>query len=437
MREKGVPSMQHDGATSAGLGRRTVVAGAMAAATIIHRRADAATRTIKIGLVAPVTGPLAAFAEADGFVLEQVRKIAASGLSIAGQTYAVEIITKDSQSNPSRASDVAADLILGDKVDLLLAASTSDTVNPVADQAELNEVPCVTTDCPWQAYFFGRKGDPKTGFDWTYHFFWGLEDIVAAWTAMWDSVPTNKVVGGLFPNDSDGNAFADPAFGLPAALPKLGYKLIDGGRFQPFATDYTAQIASFKQAGVEILTGALTPPDFATFWAQAHQQGFRPKIATIAKALLFPSAIQALGAQGDGLSSEIWWSPHHPFKSGLTGQTAGELCAAYVKATGRLWTQPLGFKHALFEVAFDVLKRSKAVTPQAIRDAIQTTDYQSIVGPVKWTGQPVRNVCKTPLVAGQWLRQPGTSGQTGLDLVICEDRTAPEIPVGGTLKLLT
>ena len=36
---------------------------------------------------------------------------------------------------------------------------------------------------------------------------------------------------------------------------------------------------------------------------------------------------------------------------------------------------------------------------------IVATDYKSIVGPVKWTGQPVKNVTKTPLVAGQWQRK--------------------------------
>ena len=91
----------------------------------------------------------------------------------------MQIITKDSQSSGSRASEVASELILGDKVDLIVASATPDTTNPVADQAEVNEVPCITTNCPWQPYFFGRKGDPAKGFTWTYHFFWGLEDVIA------------------------------------------------------------------------------------------------------------------------------------------------------------------------------------------------------------------------------------------------------------------
>jgi branched-chain amino acid transport system substrate-binding protein len=417
-----------------GVTRRRILgtaAGALCAPAILPSGAAASVRPVKIGLVAPRTGPLAGFAEADNFILDQFQKSVGAGLRINGQITPVQVVTRDSQSNPSRAAEVAADLILGEKVDLLLAASTPDTTNPVADQAEVNEVPCITNDCPWQAYFFGRKGDPKQGFKWTYHFFWGLEDVIASFVAMWDNLPTNKIVGGLFPNDADGNAWSDAQFGLPAMLPKAGYQVVNPGSFQPFTNDFTAQIAAFKKAGCEIVTGALTPPDFATFWAQARQQGFRPKIATVGKALLFPSAVAALGPAGDGVSSEIWWSPNHPFKSGLTGQSPGELCAAYSASTGRPWTQPIGFKHALLEVAADVLKRSASLEPEAILAAIKATDYQSIVGPVRWTGQPVPNVCRTPLVAGQWRLH-----DKGPELVIAENATYPAIPLGAPLQPL-
>ena len=43
------------------------------------------------------------------------------------------------------------------------------------------------------------------------------------------------------------------------------------------------------------MTGVPIPPDFTTFWKQAAQQGFKPKIASIGKALLFPASVDALG----------------------------------------------------------------------------------------------------------------------------------------------
>ena len=416
--------------------RRLLRSGAIAIATPAVLRvlpAAAQSNVIKIGHVSPKTGPLAGFGEADGFILGQVRDILNKGLVSDGTTYKVEIISKDSQSSASRASEVAAELILGDKVNLIVASATPDTTNPVADQAEVNEVPCITTNCPWQPYFFGRKGDPAQGFTWTYHFFWGLEDVIGAFLALWDELPTDKVVGGLFPNDADGNAWGDAKLGLPPALAQAGYKLIDPGRYQVMNNDFTSQISAFKAAGCEIVTGNMIPPDFATFWSQAAQQGFKPKIVTIGKALLFPSVIDSLGQRGDGLTSEIWWTPNHPYKSGLTGQSAKDLTDTYMKATNRPWTQPIGFQHAMFEVAIDVLKRTKDVNdPNSILDAIVTTNYKSIVGPVQWTGQPVKNVTKTPLVAGQWQRKDGK-----FDLIIAENKTAPDIPVGGKLRPLS
>ena len=155
----------------------------------------------------------------------------------------------------NRAAEVASELILRDKVDLILATSAPETTNPVSDQAEINEVPCVTTNCPWQPYFFGRNGDPASGFKWTYHFFWGLEDVIAAFLNLWDGMPTNKTVAGIFPNDADGNAWGDAKLGLPPALAAAGYKLVDPGRYQVMSNDFTAQITAFKNAGCEIVTG--------------------------------------------------------------------------------------------------------------------------------------------------------------------------------------
>jgi branched-chain amino acid transport system substrate-binding protein len=327
-------------------------------------------------------------------------------------------------------------LIEKNKVNLLLAKGTPDTTNPVADQAELNGVPCLTDDAPWQPYFFGRKGDPAKPFTWTYHAFWGLEDVIANYMAIWDISKAAKVVGGLFPNDSDGNAWGDPKLGFPGPLAAAGYKLVDPGRYQPLNNDFSSQISEFKKAGVEIVTGVMIPPDFATFLSQAAQQGFHPKVVTVGKALLFPSAIEAPGDRGDGLTTEVWWSPAHAFKSSLTGQTSKELCEAYTKGTGKPWTQPLGFAHALFEVAYDVIKRTKdRHEPESVLAALTETQLDTIIGPISWKGgpnNPVKNVCKTPLVGGQWVK--GAGGKYDLDLIVNPQH--PDIKTNGTLKLL-
>jgi branched-chain amino acid transport system substrate-binding protein len=430
-----------------GIGRRrfakgSVAAGVAAAAPFWTSTVFAQSiKPIRLGYVSPRTGPLAAFAEADDFVIKGYLETVKGGLKVGTATRPVEVVVKDSQSNPNRAATVAKELIVNDKVDLVLVGGTPETTNPVATQCEIEGVPCISTLAPWQPYFIGRQGnpgDPKTWkpFSYTYHFFWGLEDVIAVYTNMWEQVSTNKSVGGLFPNDGDGNAWGDKVVGFPPVLDKKGYKLTDPGRYRNLTDDFTAQINAFKNAKCEILTGVVLPPDFTTFWNQARQQGFRPKVASVGKALLFPVSVETLGEAGNNLSSEVWWTPNHPFKSSLTGLSAKQIADAYQQSSGKQWTQPIGFAHALFEIATDVLKRSAdAGKADAIVAAIAATDLDTIVGKVHWGQKDLppfaqKNVAKTPLVGGQWRR--AANGK--YDIVITDNKTAPAIPVGGQMQ---
>ena len=115
------------------LTRRTFVRAAAALASIEAPGLVFAADTVKIGYVSPQTGPLAPFGEADKWVIDQMKTAFKDGISVGGRKYAVQIVLKDSQSNPNRAGEVANDLILKDKVALVLTAGTPETANPVSD----------------------------------------------------------------------------------------------------------------------------------------------------------------------------------------------------------------------------------------------------------------------------------------------------------------
>ena len=390
---------------------------------------------IRIGYVSPQSGPLAGFAESDAYNIE------AFLATEVGQNF--EVIVKDSQSDPNRAASVAKELIVDDEINLMIVASTPETTNPVATTCEAEGMPVISTKAPWQPWFIGQQGNPGDPASWkpfnyAFHYFWGLEDVIAVFLNMWNQIETNKQVGGLFPNDGDGNAWGDPNVGVGPGFAAQGYTLNDPGRYQNLNDDFSAQINAFKAANCEIVTGVVIPPDFTTFRNQALQQGFNPKIITVAKAILFPQSVEALGEAGHNLSSEVWWSNTHPFKSSLTGQSAAELAADFTAKTNRPWTQPIGFVHSLFEVASNVMGRvSDGTDADAVAAAIAATDLDTMVGKIAWNGEGVpdfakTNVTKTPLVGGQWRRkEDGT-----FDLVIVDNQTAPAIPTGGTMEAL-
>jgi len=376
------------------------------------------TREVVIGYVSPQTGPLAAFAAADAFVMERaIKALDARAIKVDGKPAKFRVKRVDSQSNPTKAGEVAQALISSDKVDLMIVAHTPDTTNPVGAVCEATKTPCISTAAPIGPWLSGAP------YEWTFHFFWDLPDIIKVFTGMWDAQPTNKVVGALWPNDPDGSAWAEA---FTKALTDKGYKVIDPGRYPNGTTDFTVFVQQWKEAGAEIITGVPIPPDWAACWRQCAQQGYKPKIASVGKAILFPAAVEALGGNlAEGLSSEVWWSPAHPFKSSLTGETASDLASAYAQQ----WSQPLGFVYALFEIAGDVLARAQSTDKAKLKQALAATRLDTIVGPIQFDD---KHVSRTPLVGGQWTK--GT--KYPWDLRVVYNETAPAIQKTAELKAI-
>jgi len=393
---------------------------------------------IKIGFVTPETGPLAAFGEADDYVIDAMTAYFKDHpLKLAdGTTHPVEIIKKDTGSDSKAASDAASDLILNQGVSLILAGSTPDNTNPVSDQCEANQVVCITTVAPWQSWAGRAGGDPSAAkFKYTYHFFWGLEDAEAVYNDIWKATAApDATVGLLLGNDPDGNAWRDTAHGLPPFIQAQGRNYVDAGTFNDGTTDFSAQIANLKASDAQILAGNAVPPDFTAFWQQAIQQGYHPTTVTFAKAILFPSALEALGTTGNNLSTEVWWAPSYPYSSSLTGQSAADLAKDYTAKTGEQWTQPLGFDEALFEVAAAVLQQSPSLSSDDLAATLAKLHVDSIAGPIDWTTGPIPNVAKTPLTGGQWRLQPDGKSY---DLVIVANPGQTQIPLGGTPEPIT
>lgn len=411
------------------LSRRNVLAGAGASFSLLAAPniVRAQSREIRIGYITALSGARAEFGESDPWMLDQVKKITGNGLAIDGKTYSVEFIVKDNQSNPNRSAAVGNELIQRESIDLLLVQDLDASV-ATGEMSDSAGIPSISTMGPWQAWMFGRGSNPADGFPYSFTFFWGVEMAMQTFTKLWDQLDTNKVVGDFYFDNPAGQAFADPNLGLPAIMAGAGYNRLDGGMYQFDTQDFSAQVSRFTQGGAEIVTGFGFPPNWATFWAQAGQQGFRPEAATYAAAFLFPSAIEALGDRGNGMSTEVWWTPNMPWMSSLTGQTARELAAAWTADSGKQWVQTLGYSHALFETGIAALKNSgDPKNPDAVRDAIATLNLNTMVGPVNWAGSPIKNVAVTQVAGGQWRKTDG--GVYMYDLVVNDNSFAPSVDV--------
>jgi branched-chain amino acid transport system substrate-binding protein len=387
---------------------------------------------ITIGFISPITGPLGGFGETDGHVLALARKALEKGLTIGGKTYAVEILDRDTQSDPSRAGQLAKELITAG-VDLMLAVSTPETINPVADACEAAGVPCLSTVMPWEAWYFGRGAKPgaPSPFKWTYHFGFGVDEFLKTYTKQWSLIETNKKVGVMYPNDADGNAIRAV---LAPQLTKAGFTIVDPGAYETGTTDYSSQIALFKKEGVEIFNTFPIPPDFAAFWRQAAQQGLHKqiKIVQVAKTGLFPSGVEALGALGVNLASACYWHKTFPYKSSLTGVGGSELADSYEAASGKQWTQQLGATLSLLDAGTEALKAAGNPNDKvAVAGALAKLNVTTIAGKVDFTSGPVPNVAHGPIIGAQWVKS--ADGKHPLDYVVTENTTDPNVPVAAKL----
>ena len=311
-------------ATTAGATTTTAaVTETTAGATTTVSAAAEAGREIKVGCVFPKTGPLAAFAGPFDWVKDQWTKALADGVVAGdGKKHAVKILTVDTQSDTNRCAQVTGDLIQNDKVDIVFAGGAPDTMNPAGDVCEAMGTPGLMIQGPWQAFFMGRQKDPANPvpFKWTYALTVGIEAMSTVFADMWNSVSTNKKVGLIYSNSTDGQAWSNEKTGGPFYFKQAGYEYTMPGLYQPGSEDYTQQISEFKKFGAEICAGAMTEGDFTNFWKQAIQQGFHPKMCTVGQALNFAEAANAIGPTVIGLTTEISWHPDYPYKDSFTGQ---------------------------------------------------------------------------------------------------------------------
>ena len=401
----------------------------------------AASKELTIGWIHPLTGGLAGFGYPDNWVLQQAMASPKfkNGIKIGGSTYTVNIKSYDTQSSVTRAGSLAKQAIQQDNVDLLFASSTPETVNAVASQAETLGTPLVCSNIPWESWYINLGGNPQKPTLTPKHtimYFLGAEHLALAFAPMWDRVGekygNNHQVAAAFPNDSDGNAFRAV---FPQVLAPTGYKLDLSAPYTDGLTNYTSMISQFKGRGDDFFTNVPLPPDFATMWTQALQQGFKPKLATVAKVLLFPTDAYALGSKVYNIATDAWWVPELPWTSSLTGQTCTQLAAAFTAAGLGQPNQNIS-NYTLFEIAHAALTAvDNPHDKQELSAALFKVKLpQAVAGPVDYTAanpktNPAPGVAITPPVGIQW--QKGT--KYPLEYKVVDNTLQPNAKITGDL----
>ena len=403
-------------------------------------------RPLRIGLVSAKTGALALSGKADDWWTEYALAAMPAGLiSGDGKSRQIKLLVEDNRSDPKAAASAAVKLISEARVDIILCSGASDLVNAVADQAEARECPCLADFLPWRSFVFDRGGSLNTPFKWTYAHAFGLEDLSGDFLQMWGQLSTNKSVGLVFADDAYGRQWTDASQGLPALATVAGYKCDLPPLYALSTGDFTPQLTELRKNGCEICCGAMSTADFLAFWKQARAQGYQPKIVTIADALVFPQALEAVGLGGVGLTAGGLWQPDWPFKDSITSKSPAELARDYMNKTGEQWTAAIG-QYAKFEWVVDVFKRmANILDKNDVIARVKTTRLQTCAGLIDFTApvsvwdpaasrRPVENVYKAPVCGVQWVKGSTKGSTFSFEPTVTANKSDPELPATGSIE---
>jgi branched-chain amino acid transport system substrate-binding protein len=431
-----------------GAGAAVVGAGGLlqACSTAIKGAGSSSTKAITIGWIHPLTGDLAGFGAADNFVIKKIKQTSPykNGFKIGSKTYPVTIKSYDSQSSVTRAGDLARTAILSDNVDMLFASSTPETVNAVSTQAESLGTPLICSNVPWESWYLNLfpKGNPTKATErakYVVMYFLGAEHLAACFIPMWnrihDQLHTDKVVAAAFPNDPDGDAFRAV---FPPIVSHAGYTFDMSPAYPDGTTNYSSMISQFKADRADFFTNVPLPPDFAAMWKQSIQQGFRPKLATVAKVLLFPTDAYAMGSEVYNVATDTWWVPTLPWTSSFTGETCQQFANEFEADGYGQWNANIS-NYSLFEAAHAAF--TSVTDPHdkdEVADAIHNVNIHALAGPLNFTGKgagwlppfgPAPGVAITPPAGVQW--QKGT--KYPLELQVVDNSLLPDAKITADL----
>jgi branched-chain amino acid transport system substrate-binding protein len=330
------------------------LAGLAAAATLLS--ASAAYADITIGLMAPLTGPVAAYGEQ----VKNGAEAAVADINKAGGVLGQQLVLKlaDDAGDPKQGVS-AANLLVGDGVKFVVGPVTSGVAIPASDVLAENGIVMVTpTATAPDLTARGLTNVFRTC---------GRDDQQAEVAAAY--VLANLKDKKIAILDDKGAYGAGLAKAFKTALNAGGVTEVDAQSINPGEKDYAALVTRLKDAGVEVI----------------YFGGYHPEGGLIARQLKDAGlTVQIIG--GEGLSNSEYWAIGNEAAAGTLFTNAVDATKNPASATAIESLKAANIPAEAFTLnayaAVEVLKAGidkagNADDPAAVAEAIRT------MGPIK------------------------------------------------------
>jgi branched-chain amino acid transport system substrate-binding protein len=324
-----------------------------------------AQETVRIGVVQPMTGPVAY----DGNIYVNTVKMLVDDLNAKGGVLGkkIELVIEDGACNPAQSVNAAEKLVVRDKVVGLLGAFCSTSTAAVMEVAKKHKVPLITGIST--AAQLTEQGNP--------YFFRAVATTPMLGNAFGPVLPkalNAKRFAFLTLNDDWGRSMQAS---YPKAIESGGGQIVANEFFQQSDLQFLSQITKVKAANPDAIVLAANTQQAVALSKQIRELGVTVPLVGEG-AWSSDSYIKLAGPAAEGVYGLVEYV--YTIKSPINEAFVKEFQAKLKENPSKF----AGAAHNVLHIMVDAIGRAGTTDPEKIRAALEKTDYNGLVGNIKF-----------------------------------------------------
>lgn len=324
-----------------------------------------AQETVRIGVVQPTTGPVAY----DGNIYVSTVKMIVEDMNAKGGVLGkkIDLVVEDGACNPAQSVNAAEKLVVRDKVVALLGAFCSTSTAAVMEVAKKHKIPLITGIST--AAQLTEQGNP--------YFFRAVATTPMLGNAFGPVLPKAvhaKRFAFLTLNDDWGRSMVAS---YPKAIESAGGQVVAQEFFQQSDLQFLSQITKVKASNPDAIILAANTQQAVALSKQIRELGVTvPLIGE--GSWTSDSYLKLAGPASEGVYGlvEYVYTIKNPINDAFVKEFQAKLKENPTKFAGAA--------HNAINIVVDAIRRAGAADPEKIRAALEKTDYNGLVGNMKF-----------------------------------------------------
>ena len=342
---------------------------------------------IKVGVISSLTGPEARFGQAQKYgyemALDEINQTGVLGKKI-------ELVYQDDTSKPEVASLTVEKLSDRSDIVALMGAYSSSATFPAAAVANRYGIPML---CP------SATTDEVTrqGYEWVFRVCASASDYGRTLVEFLTKVADARRLAVVYENTQFGSSVARAAL---EQAPRASIEIVAYEAYDQGGTDFTPLLTRVKSETPDAVLFVSYLADATLLMRQSKEIDLNPKVFTAGGAgFSLPDFLKGAGDTAEYTISVTQWTPDAKW-------TGSREWAEHFRAR---WNYEPSYHsvqaYMSLKILADAIERAGSTERTAVRDAIRTSDLDSVFGPIHFTdvGQNEHPVAITQVLNGKFV----------------------------------